>query len=70
MAAPLFGLGAVLLTGGLLAKQIASAPFLEGIGRGAVRGGSLTLLLAATMYLPILALAAVSESMLSNLPGT
>ena len=66
---PLFGFGAVLLAGGLAAKEIISDPFLKGIGRGAANVGWRMMLFAATMYLLIVALAAVFEGMLSNLPG-
>jgi hypothetical protein len=66
---PLFGFGVVLLVGGLVAKQAASGPFLKGVGRGAVKVGSLMLLLAVTLYLLIVALAAAFENMISNLPG-
>lgn len=65
----LFGLGAVLLAGGLVAKEVASDPFLKGIGRGAANVGWRMMLFAATMYLLMVALAAVFENMLSNLPG-
>ena len=71
----LFGLGAVLLAGGLVvARQAASRPNLREIGRGAVKAGAMMLLIAATMYLLIVALAILFssktiENILSNLPG-
>jgi hypothetical protein len=67
---PLFGVGAVLLVGGLLTKELASDRSVKGLGRGAANVGWRLMLLATAMYLAILALTAVFESMISNLPGT
>ncbi len=70
LAAPAVRLGrAVLLVGGLVAKEAASDPFLKGIGRGAANIGWRMMLLAAAFYLLLRALAAVFENMISNLPG-
>lgn len=65
----LFGLGTVLLVGGLLTKEMAANSTVKGLGRGAANAGWRMMLLAAVMYLLILALSAAFENMLSNLPG-
>jgi hypothetical protein len=67
---PLFGVGAVLLVGGLLTKELTSDRSIKGLGRGAANVGWRLMLLAAAMYFLILALNAVFENMVSNLPGT
>lgn len=67
---PLFGVGTVLLLGGLLAKEVVSDPSFKWLGRAAANAGWRMMLLAVTMYIMILALTAVFENMLSNLPGT
>jgi hypothetical protein len=61
---PLFGVGTVLLVGGMLAKEMASDPSVKGLGRGAANVGWRLLLLAAAMYLMILALGTVFENMI------
>jgi hypothetical protein len=66
---PLFGVGTVLLAGGLLTKEIASKPSVKGLGRGAANVGWRLMLLAVAMYLVVLALTAVFDNMISNLPG-
>jgi hypothetical protein len=66
---PLFGVGTVLLVGGLVTKELASDRTVKGLGRGAANVGWRLMLLAAAMYLVILALTAVFENMMSNLPG-
>ena len=66
---PLFGVGTVLLVGGLVTKEMASDRTVKGLGRGAANVGWRLMLLAAAMYLVILALTAVFENMMSNLPG-
>lgn len=65
----LFGGGAVLLAGGLLAKGMAPNSIVRNLGHGAANVGWRMMLLAAAMYLLIVALAAVFENMISNLPG-
>jgi hypothetical protein len=74
----LFGLGALLLAGGLVvARQAASHPNLKEIGRGAVVAGAMMLLVAVPMYLLIVALPIFFSTeqienifdLLSNLPG-
>ncbi len=65
----LFGSGAVLLAGGLLVGRSVPDPTAAKLGRAAASAGWRMMLLAATMYLMILALAAVFENVLSNLPG-
>ncbi len=66
----LFGLGKVLLVGGLVAKEAVSDRFLKDIiGRGSANVGGRMMLFAATMYLLVQALSAAFKSMLSNLPG-
>ena len=65
----LFGLGIVLLVGGLVAKEMAANSTVKGLGRGAANAGWRMMLLAATIYLLVLALAAFFENMISNLPG-
>lgn len=67
---PLFGVGTFLLVGGLVTKELVSDRFVKGLGRGAANVGWRLMLLAAAMYLAILALTAVFENMVSNLPGT
>jgi hypothetical protein len=67
---PLFGVGTVLLVGGLLTKEVAQDRSVRGLGRGAANVGWRLMLLAAAMYFIILALTAVFEKMVSNLPGT
>jgi hypothetical protein len=67
---PLFGVGTALLVGGPLTKELASNRSVKGLGRGAANVGWRLMLLAATMYLALLALAAIFSSMISNLPGT
>ncbi len=66
----LFGVGTVLMVGGLLTKEMDAQSTVKGWGRVAANAGLRMMLLAATMYLLILALSAVFENMLSNLPGT
>jgi hypothetical protein len=66
---PLFGVGTVLLAGGLLTKEMASDRSVKRLGRGAANVGWRLILFAAAMYIFILALTAVFENMLSNLPG-
>jgi hypothetical protein len=67
---PLFGVGTILLAGGLLTKEMASDRSVKRVGRSAANVGWRLMLLAAAMYFVILALAAVFESRISNLPGT
>jgi hypothetical protein len=67
---PLFGVGTVMLAGGLLTKEMASDRSIKRLGRGAANAGWRLMLLAAAMYLVVLALAAVFDNMISNLPGT
>ena len=64
----LFGVGTVLLVGGLLTKEMAVNSTVKGLGRAAANAGGRMMLLAAAMYLLVVALAAVFENMLSNLP--
>lgn len=66
---PLFGVGTVLLAGGLLTNEMASNPSVKGLGRGAANVGWRLMLLAAAMYFVILALTAIFANMISNLPG-
>ena len=65
----LFGLGTVLLVGGLFTKEMASHPAAKRLGRAAANAGWRMMLLAAAIYLLVRVLAAVFESMVSNLPG-
>ena len=65
----LLGAGAFLLAGGLLAKETVTDPMIKGLGRAAASAGLKMLLLVATIYLLVLALAAAFENMISNLPG-
>jgi hypothetical protein len=58
------------MVGGLLTKEMAAQSTVKVLGRVAANAGLRMMLLAATMYLLILALSAVFENMLSNLPGT
>lgn len=67
---PLFGVGTVLLVGGLLAKEMVAEPSIKAIGRAAANAGWRMMLLAVAMYLMILVLTAVFKDMISNLPGT
>jgi hypothetical protein len=66
---PVFVIGAVLLVGGLLTKEMAPDRSVKGLGRGAANVGWRLMLLAAAMYFLILALTAVFDGMVSNLPG-
>jgi hypothetical protein len=66
---PLFGVGTVLLAGGLLTREMASDRSVKRLGRGAANVRWRLMLFAAAMYFVILALTAVFENMLSNLPG-
>ena len=66
---PVFGIGTVLLVGGLATKEMAQDRSVKGLGRGAANVGWRLMLLAAAMYLMILALTAVFENMVSSLPG-
>lgn len=65
----LFGMGAVLLAGGLLTKGLAGSLFLQRLGRTAVNVGWRLVLLAIAAYALIVALQAAFENMVSNLPG-
>jgi hypothetical protein len=53
----------------LLTKEMASDRSVKRLGRGAANVGWRLMLLAAAMYFIILAVTAVFENMLSNLPG-
>ena len=66
----LLGVGAVLLAGGLLVKELAPNSLVRNLGRGAANAGWRMMLLGAAIYFLILALAAAFESLVSNLPGT
>ncbi len=66
----LFGVGAILLVGGLLAKEMAPTSSAQKLGRGAANVGWRLILLAIVAYLLIVGLGAVFDSFLSNLPGT
>jgi hypothetical protein len=66
----LMGVGAVLLVGGLLAKEMAADSFVRKLGHGAASAGWRLILLAIVGYVLILALGAVFDSFMSNLPGT
>ncbi len=66
----LFSVGAVLLVGGLLTRELASDASVQGLGRGAASAGLKMMLLAATLYLLIQGLGAVFNNFISNLPGT
>jgi uncharacterized membrane protein YgdD (TMEM256/DUF423 family) len=46
---PLFGVGAVLLVGGLVTREMASDRSVKGLGRGAANVGWRLMLLAAAM---------------------
>ena len=66
----LFGMGAVLLVGGLLAKEMAPSSSAQKMGRGAANVGWRLILLAVVVYLLIRGLGVVFDSFVSNLPGT
>ncbi len=62
----LFGVGAVLLVGGLLTKELASDASVQRLGRGAASAGLKMMLLAATIYLLIQVLGAVFNNFKDN----
>lgn len=66
----LFGVGTILLVGGLLAKEMAPGPSAQKLGRGAANVGWRLILLAIVAYLLIWALGAIFDSFISNLPGS
>ena len=65
----LFGVGTVLLVGGLLTKEMSPNSTAKGLGRSAAAAGWKMMLLAAAIYFLVRVLAAVFENMVSNLPG-
>ena len=67
----LFGVGTVLLVGGLVAKEFGpGSKILTELGRRAVNVGWRMMLLAVFVYLMVRVLEAVFSNLLSNLPGT
>ena len=66
----LYGVGAVLLVGGLLTKELTSDASVQGLGRVAASAGLKMMLLAATIYLLIQGLGAVFNYFISNLSET
>jgi hypothetical protein len=66
----LFGVGAFLLIGGLLTKELAKGSSAGRLGRGAISAGLRMMLLAATIYVLIQGLGGVFNNFISNLPGT
>ena len=65
----LFGVGTVLLVGGLLTTKFATDSSIRGVGRGVASAGLRLMLFAAAIYLLIKGLGAVFEGASSNLPG-
>ncbi len=65
----LFGVGTVLLVGGLLTKELSPNSTAKGLGRSAASAGWKMMLLAAALYFLVRVLAAIFENMVSNLPG-
>lgn len=67
----LFGVGTVLLVGGLVATRLAAdLPAVRGLGRGVANVGWRMVLAATEIYLLVRVLEGVFQSMVSNLPGT
>ena len=69
----LFGMGTVLLVGGLVATQLAAAtdfPAVRALGRGAANVGWRMMLAAVAIYILVRVLEGIFQSMISNLPGT
>ena len=68
----LFGVGTVLLVGGLVATRLSAAAgsrVVRGLGRGAINVGWRMMLAAAAFYVLVRVLEGVFQSMMSNLPG-
>ncbi len=69
----LFGMGTVLLVGGLVATQLAAAtdvPAVRALGHGAANVGWRMMLAAVAIYILVRVLEGIFQSMVSNLPGT
>jgi hypothetical protein len=65
----LFGVGTILLVGGLLAKEMAPNSSAQKMGRGAANVGWRLILLAVVVYLLILGLGAVFDSFTAESAG-
>ncbi len=65
----LFGVGTILLVGGLLTKKMAADSSIQKLGRGAANVGWRLILLAIVAYLLIRALGAIFDSFVSKVPG-